>query len=123
MADILRNMKQVQLKDAEGYAAGELKHGPIALIDDGVPVVVLSSNGELNEKTQSNAAEVGARGARLIEIGCEVAADQLKLPSAPNFLEPFLQAIAVQIISYFAALAKGTDVDQPKNLAKSVTVE
>ena len=116
-------LKEISYIHAEGYAAGELKHGPIALIDDGVPVIVLSSNDELNEKTQSNAAEVAARGARLIEVGCVVAADQLELPLVPNLLEPFLQAMAVQMISYFAALSKGTDVDQPKNLAKSVTVE
>jgi glutamine---fructose-6-phosphate transaminase (isomerizing) len=116
-------LKEISYIHAEGYAAGELKHGPIALIDDGVPVIVLSSNDALNQKTQSNAAEVAARGARLIEVGCEVAVDQLKLPSAPNLLEPLLQAIAVQMLSYFVALAKGTDVDQPKNLAKSVTVE
>jgi len=116
-------LKEISYIHAEGFAAGELKHGPIALIDDGVPVVVLSSNDALSEKTQSNAAEVAARGARLIEVGCVVAADQLKLPSVPNLLAPFLQAMAVQMISYFAAMAKGTDVDQPKNLAKSVTVE
>ena len=116
-------LKEISYIHAEGYAAGELKHGPIALIDHGVPVIVLSSNDELNEKTQSNAAEVAARGARLIEVGCEVGPAQLKLPSVPNILEPFIQAMAVQMISYFAALAKGTDVDQPKNLAKSVTVE
>ena len=116
-------LKEISYIHAEGFAAGELKHGPIALIDDGVPVIVLSSNDKLNEKTQSNAAEVAARGARLIEVVCGDAADHLKLPSAPILLEPFLQAIAVQLISYFAALAKGTDVDQPKNLAKSVTVE
>jgi glucosamine--fructose-6-phosphate aminotransferase (isomerizing) len=116
-------LKEISYIHAEGYAAGELKHGPIALIDDGVPVIVLSSSDALNEKTQSNAAEAAARGARLIEVSCGNAADQLKLPSAPNLLEPFLQALAVQMISYFAALAKGTDVDQPKNLAKSVTVE
>ena len=116
-------LKEISYIHAEGYAGGELKHGPIALIDDGVPVIVLSSNDALNEKTQSNASEVAARGARLIEVGCEVVADQLKLPSVPNFLEPFLHAVAVQMVSYFAALAKGTDVDQPKNLAKSVTVE
>ena len=116
-------LKEISYIHSEGYAAGELKHGPIALIDDDVPVIVLLSNDALNEKTQSNAAEVAARGARLIEVGCVVAADQLKLPSVPNLLEPFLQAMAVQMISYFAALSKGTDVDQPKNLAKSVTVE
>ena len=116
-------LKEISYIHAEGYAAGELKHGPIALIDEGVPVIVLSSNDALNEKTQSNAAEVAARGAWLTEVGCEVAADQLKLPSSPILLEPFLQAMAVQMIAYFAALARGTDVDQPKNLAKSVTVE
>lgn len=116
-------LKEISYIHAEGHAAGELKHGPIALIDDGVPVIILSSSDALSEKTQSNAAEVVARGARLIEVGCEVARDQLKLPSAPNLLAPFPQAVAVQMISYFAASAKGTDVDQPKNLAKSVTVE
>ena len=116
-------LKEISYIHAEGYAAGELKHGPIALIDDGVPVIVLSSNDALNEKTQSNAAEVAARGARLIDVSFGGAADQLQLPSAPNLLEPFLQAIAVQMVAYFAALAKVTDVDQPKNLAKSVTVE
>ena len=105
-------------------ASGELKHGPIALIDDGVPVIVLSSNDDLNEKTQSNAAEVAARGARLIKVGCGKAAlDKLVLPEAPNAVAPLLHAVAVQMISYFAALEKGTGVDQPKNLAKSVTVE
>lgn len=117
-------LKEISYIHAEGYAAGELKHGPIALIDDGIPVIVLSSHDELNEKTQSNAAEVAARGAQLIEIGFGGAAsDRLTLPEAPNPVMPFIQALAVQMISYFAALAKGTDVDQPKNLAKSVTVE
>lgn len=116
-------LKEISYIHAEGYAAGELKHGPIALIDDGVPVIVLSSNDALSEKTQSNAAEVAARGAWLIEVGGAVPPDQLKLPAAPKLLEPFLQAVAMQTISYFAALAKGTDIDQPKNLAKSVTVE
>jgi glutamine---fructose-6-phosphate transaminase (isomerizing) len=89
-----------------------------------VPVIVLSSKGALNEKTQSNAAEVAARGARLIDIGCGVGAvGKLALPEASNTIMPFLHAVTVQMISYFAALAKGTDVDQPKNLAKSVTVE
>ena len=117
-------LKEISYIHAEGYAAGELKHGPIALIDDGVPVIVLSSNDALNEKTQSNAAELTARGARLIEVGFEVAgSDKLTLPESPDAVMPFLHAVAVQLISYFAALAKGTDVDQPKNLAKSVTVE
>ena len=117
-------LKEISYIHAEGYAAGELKHGPIALIDDGVPVIVLSSSDALNEKTQSNAAEVAARGARLIEVGCcDAASAKLALPDVPNAVMPFLHAVAVQMVSYFAALAKGTDVDQPKNLAKSVTVE
>ena len=117
-------LKEISYVHAEGYAAGELKHGPIALIDKCVPVFVLFSNDELNEKTQSNAAEVAARGARLIEVGCEVnAEDQLVLPAAPGAAIPFLHVIAVQMLAYFVALSKGTDIDQPKNLAKSVTVE
>ena len=84
----------------------------------------MSSSDELNAKTQSNAAEVAARGARLINVGCELAAtDQLPLPEAHNVVMPFLHFVAVQMISYFSALAKGTDVYRPKNLAKSVTVE
>ena len=117
-------LKEISYIHAEGYAAGELKHGPIALIDHGVPVIVLSSHDALNEKTQSNAAEVAARGARVIEVGHKFdAAGRLVLPEAPDVVLPFLHAAVVQMISYFAALAKGTDVDQPKNLAKSVTVE
>ena len=117
-------LKEISYIHAEGYAAGELKHGPIALIDDGVPVIVLSPNDAFNEKTKSNAAEVAARGARLIEVGSGGSASaKLALPEAPNAVMPFLHAVAVQMVSYFAALAKGTDVDQPKNLAKSVTVE
>jgi glucosamine--fructose-6-phosphate aminotransferase (isomerizing) len=117
-------LKEISYIHAEGYAAGELKHGPIALIEDGFPVVFLSSNDALSEKTQSNAAEVAARGARLIEVGCALgAAEQLMLPDAPDLVMPLLHSVIVQMVSYFAALAKGTDVDQPKNLAKSVTVE
>ncbi|MDB2520570.1 SIS domain-containing protein [Planktomarina temperata] len=117
-------LKEISYVHAEGFAAGELKHGPIALIDDGVPVIVLSSNDALHEKTQSNAAEVAARGARLIWVGCgDAGTGKLALPETSNAVMPFLHAVAVQMISYFAALAKGTDVDQPKNLAKSVTVE
>ena len=117
-------LKEISYIHAEGHAAGELKHGPIALIDDGIPVIVLSSNDALNEKTQSNAAEVAARGARIIEVGSvPKAKEQLTIPSSGQIIEPFLQTIAVQMIAYYTALAKGTDVDQPKNLAKSVTVE
>lgn len=85
---------------------------------------VLSSSDELNVKTQSNAAALAARGARLINVGCELAAkDQLPLPEAQNVVMPFLHSIAIQMISYFSALAKGIDVDRPKDLAKPVKVE
>ena len=117
-------LKEISYIHAEGYAAGELKHGPIALIDDGIPVIVLSSNDALNEKTQSNAAEVAARGAQIIEVGSTpTATEQFTIPAGSQIIEPFLQTVAVQMIAYQTALAKGTDIDQPKNLAKSVTVE
>lgn len=117
-------LKEISYIHAEGYAAGELKHGPIALIDHDVPVIVLASNDSLQEKTLSNAAEVAARGARVVFVGTNVSsANDLQLPDVPDLALPFVQSLAVQMISYFAALAKGTDVDQPKNLAKSVTVE
>lgn len=117
-------LKEISYIHAEGYAAGELKHGPIALIDQDVPVIVLTSNDSLQEKTLSNAAEVAARGERVIFVGANVSrAEDLVLPEVPDLVLPFVQALAVQMVSYFAALAKGTDVDQPKNLAKSVTVE
>jgi len=117
-------LKEISYIHAEGYAAGELKHGPIALIDQDVPVIVLASNDSLEEKTLSNAAEVAARGARVVFLGSNASrGEDLALPEVPNLVLPFVQALAVQMISYYAALAKGTDVDQPKNLAKSVTVE
>ena len=117
-------LKEISYIHAEGYAAGELKHGPIALISHGTPVLVLSSNDALNEKTQSNAAEVAARGAHIIEVGSmPTAIEQFATPASGQIIEPFLHTVAVQMIAYYAALAKGTDVDQPKNLAKSVTVE
>ena len=117
-------LKEISYIHAEGYAAGELKHGPIALIDRDVPVIVLGSNGELNEKTMSNAEEVSARGARTVFVGSKAKrAGDLTLPEAPELALPFVQAVAMQMVSYYGAVAKGTDVDQPKNLAKSVTVE
>lgn len=117
-------LKEISYIHAEGYAAGELKHGPIALISHGTPILVLSSNCALNEKTQSNAAEVAARGANIIEVAATpVATDHFTIPASGQIIEPFLHTVAVQMIAYYAALEKGTDVDQPKNLAKSVTVE
>lgn len=117
-------LKELSYVHAEGYAADELNHGPIALIDRDVPVIVLGSSGELNETTMSNAEEVSARGARIVFVGSKAkCAGDLQLPEVPEAAWPFLQAVAMQMVSYFGALAKGTDVDQPKNLAKSVKDE
>jgi len=124
-------LKEVSYIHAEGYAAGELKHGPIALIDDSVPVIVICPSDELYEKTASNVQEVVARGGRVIFMSDKAgiahlsakAAATLELPTAAPFVAPILYAIPVQLLAYHVAIAKGTDVDQPRNLAKSVTVE
>ena len=124
-------LKELSYIHAEGFAAGELKHGPIALIDRGVPVIVVAPPGPLFEKTASNLREAAARGAHIVVIsdaaGCEalapLAADAIALPSLDPFVAPILYAIPVQLIAYHVAVLKGTDVDQPRNLAKSVTVE
>ena len=124
-------LKELSYIHAEGFAAGELKHGPIALIDRGVPVIVVAPPGPLFEKTASNLREAAARGAHIVVIsdaaGCEalapLAADAIPLPSLDPFVAPILYAIPVQLIAYHVAVLKGTDVDQPRNLAKSVTVE
>jgi glucosamine--fructose-6-phosphate aminotransferase (isomerizing) len=124
-------LKEVSYIHAEGYAAGEMKHGPIALIDDGVPVIVIAPSDDLFEKTASNMAEVIARGGRVIflsdaegaaKLG-DMAAAAIALPSVDPFVAPILHAIPVQLLAYHTAVLKGTDVDQPRNLAKSVTVE
>src|SRR5690606_26395633 len=116
---------------AEGYAAGELKHGPIALIDETVPVIVIAPSDHLFEKTYSNMQEVMARGGRVIflsdshgisRIGNEAEAT-IEIPGVDPFVAPILYAIPVQLLAYHVAVLKGTDVDQPRNLAKSVTVE
>lgn len=124
-------LKEISYIHAEGYAAGEMKHGPIALIDDGVPVIVIAPSDELFEKTASNMQEVIARGGRVIflsdENGVEklgnLAAATIALPHVDPFVAPILYAIPVQLLAYHVACLKGTDVDQPRNLAKSVTVE
>ncbi len=124
-------LKEISYIHAEGYAAGEMKHGPIALIDDGVPVIVIAPSDELFEKTASNMREVIARGGRVIFFsdrrGLErlgkVAAATIELPAVDPFVAPILYAIPVQLLAYHTAVLKGTDVDQPRNLAKSVTVE
>jgi len=124
-------LKEVSYIHAEGYAAGEMKHGPIALIDESVPVIVIAPTDELFEKTASNMQEVIARGGRVIFLsdvpGAEklgkLAAATIALPQVDPFVAPILYAIPVQLLAYHTACIKGTDVDQPRNLAKSVTVE
>ena len=124
-------LKELSYIHAEGYASGELKHGPIALIDESVPVIVMAPKDALFEKTISNMQEVMARGGRVVLItdadgareAADGTADVITLPKVPDTLAPILYAIPAQQIAYFTAIAKGTDVDQPRNLAKSVTVE
>jgi len=124
-------LKEISYIHAEGYAAGEMKHGPIALIDDGVPVIVIAPKDNLFEKTASNMQEVIARGGRVIFMSDtegakalgKLAAATIALPVVDAFVAPILYAIPVQLLAYHTAVLKGTDVDQPRNLAKSVTVE
>ncbi len=124
-------LKEISYIHAEGYASGELKHGPIALIDEQVPVVVMAPRDRLFDKTVSNMQEVMARGGKVVLItdreGAAAAGDgawrTIVMPDADQFAEPILYAVAAQMLAYFTALARGTDVDQPRNLAKSVTVE
>ena len=124
-------LKEISYIHAEGYAAGEMKHGPIALIDDRVPVIVIAPSDELFDKTASNMQEVLARGGRVIFLSDaagiarlgKAAKESVALPSVDPFVAPILYAIPVQLLAYHTAVAKGTDVDQPRNLAKSVTVE
>ncbi len=124
-------LKEVSYIHAEGYAAGEMKHGPIALIDEHVPVIVIAPSDELFDKTASNMQEVIARGGRVIFLsdkkGVErlgaMAAATIELPEIDPFVAPILYAIPAQLLAYHVAVLKGADVDQPRNLAKSVTVE
>ena len=124
-------LKEISYIHAEGYASGELKHGPIALIDDKVPVVVIAPKDELFDKTVSNMQEVMARGGKVVLVtdreGAAIAGDgawhTVLMPKIDPMLAPLLYAVPAQQLAYFTALAKGTDVDQPRNLAKSVTVE
>jgi len=124
-------LKEISYIHAEGYAAGEMKHGPIALIEEAVPVIVLAPHDDLFEKTLSNVEEVMARGGRVAMIsdaaGVARLADRLAfgmvLPSCDPLAVPLLYAIPLQLLAYHVAVLKGSDVDQPRNLAKSVTVE
>ena len=124
-------LKEISYIHAEGYAAGELKHGPIALIDENVPVIVIAPHDELYDKTISNMEEVAARGGKIVLLtddhGLEENGQKLfqriRVPRAHSFISPLLFAVPVQLLAYHAAVFMGTDVDQPRNLAKSVTVE
>ena len=124
-------LKEISYIHAEGYAAGEMKHGPIALIDDAVPVIVLAPPDDLFEKTWSNVEEVMARGGRVVMISDQAGVARLEgrgafgiaVPHCAPFVAPLLYAIPIQLLAYHVAVLKGTDVDQPRNLAKSVTVE
>lgn len=124
-------LKEISYIHAEGYAAGEMKHGPIALIDEDVPVIVLAPSGPLFEKTVSNMQEVRARGGKIVLIsdaeglaeageGCLAT---IEMPKVHPLIAPLVYAVPVQLLAYHVACVKGTDVDQPRNLAKSVTVE
>src|SRR6201993_4353732 len=124
-------LKEISYIHAEGYAAGEMKHGPIALIDEAVPVIVLAPHDELFEKTLGNVEEVMARGGRVVMISDAAGVARLEdrlafgiaVPRCDPFVAPLLYAIPIQLLAYHVAVLKGTDVDQPRNLAKSVTVE
>jgi glucosamine--fructose-6-phosphate aminotransferase (isomerizing) len=124
-------LKEISYIHAEGYAAGELKHGPIALVDENVPVIVIAPRDDLYEKTISNMEEVAARGGKIILITDDQSQKQnahktfrhIRVPVAHAFISPLIYAIPVQLLAYHAAVFIGTDVDQPRNLAKSVTVE
>ncbi|MEP7221369.1 MAG: glutamine--fructose-6-phosphate transaminase (isomerizing) [Novosphingobium sp.] len=124
-------LKEISYIHAEGYAAGEMKHGPIALIDEAVPVIVIAPSGPLFEKTVSNMQEVRARGGKIVLIsdregiaeageGCLAT---IEMPRVHPLIAPLVYSVPVQLLAYHVACAKGTDVDQPRNLAKSVTVE
>ncbi|WP_375611533.1 MULTISPECIES: glutamine--fructose-6-phosphate transaminase (isomerizing) [unclassified Bartonella] len=124
-------LKELSYIHAEGYAAGELKHGPIALVDETIPVIVVAPYDRWFEKTFSNMQEVVARNGRIIlitdkkgaEVACLKTLSTITLPDVPEFISPIIYALPVQLIAYHTAVLLGTDVDQPRNLAKSVTVE
>ena len=123
-------LKELSYIHAEGYQAGEMKHGPISLIDENMPVVALIPRYELYEKMLANVSEVRARGGTVIAIATEgdadaavIADDVVYIPEASSFVAPILAAVPMQLLAYEIAVRRGCDVDQPRNLAKSVTVE
>ena len=123
-------LKELCYVHAEGYAAGELKHGPIALLDPDTPLVAIATTGAIYEKVVSNVAEARARSAPIIAIATEgddqighYAHDVIYVPETPEPISPVIAVLPLQLLAYEVAVARGTDVDQPRNLAKSVTVE
>jgi glucosamine--fructose-6-phosphate aminotransferase (isomerizing) len=123
-------LKEISYIHAEGYPAGEMKHGPIALIDEKMPVVVLAPRDRYFEKTIGNLKEVESRGGKVILLTDDVKTSHevsafrlLRLPKASHYLTPIVMTIPLQLLAYHIAVHRGTDVDQPRNLAKSVTVE
>jgi len=123
-------LKEISYIHAEAYPAGELKHGPLALVDNEMPVIAIAPNDELLEKLKSNLQEVSARGGKLYvfaDVDAGFSNDDsttlINVPHCSDFLSPIVYTIPLQLLSYHVAVIKGTDVDQPRNLAKSVTVE
>jgi glucosamine--fructose-6-phosphate aminotransferase (isomerizing) len=123
-------LKEISYVHAEGLPAAEMKHGPIALITEDMPVVVIAPRDHLYEKVVSNIEEVRSRGGRVIAVATEgddlmprLADDVLYVPKVPEPLQPFVTVIPLQLLAYHAAVRRGCDVDKPRNLAKSVTVE
>ena len=123
-------LKEISYIHAEGYPAGELKHGPLALVDKNMPVIAVAPSNDLLEKLKSNLQEVRARGGQLIvfadtQSGIKNGDDiiTIEMPKVDNLIAPIVYTVPLQLLSYYVALIKGTDVDHPRNLAKSVTVE
>jgi glucosamine--fructose-6-phosphate aminotransferase (isomerizing) len=121
-------LKEISYVHAEGYAAGEMKHGPIALIEPAMAIVCLASRGALAEKMRSNIEQVRARGGKVICIGSDeeslaLGEEKVPVPDCSEWLAPALDVIPLQLLAYHIALLKGCDIDKPRNLAKSVTVE
>ncbi len=123
-------LKEISYIHAEGYPAAEMKHGPIALVDANTPSVFLMPQGHVYDKVMANLQEIKARGGPVIAVVCEgdreaskVADDVVEVPSVEEFLQPIVSIIPLQLLAYHIAVARGCDVDKPRNLAKSVTVE
>jgi glucosamine--fructose-6-phosphate aminotransferase (isomerizing) len=123
-------LKEISYIHAEGYPSGELKHGPIALIDEDMPVVAIATQGRVYDKVMTNLEEVAARGGRIIALATEgdarvaaLTSDIVWLPDIPESMSPVVNVVPLQLLAYHIAVLRGCDVDQPRNLAKSVTVE